>query len=222
MASLPYQRTPLSPRLHLSFFRFTLFFPSFTQSLFLFILPTFVIRIDRCGCSYRPTRMLVTTDADARIDRRGWLLLMFRAAKPLLSQCQTFTFTTSNRCFCGSRPPFLHFTRSFASQIFPCFSRSVVLSCCVHPLVAALKTVSLAYNNIMCASTIRCFNCKQLLKQAWNFNFSLQKFWWFTKSYTFASAFEQQRCLKQTWEIRSETGSEQKQEFFEKIYIRQK
>ena len=33
----------------------------------------------------------------------------------------------------------------------------------------------------MCASTMRCFNCKQLLKQAWIFNFSLQKFWWFTK-----------------------------------------
>ncbi|WP_302407165.1 hypothetical protein [Leyella stercorea] len=28
-------------------------------------------RIDRRGCSYRPTRMLVTTDADARNDRRG-------------------------------------------------------------------------------------------------------------------------------------------------------
>ncbi|WP_302396533.1 hypothetical protein [Leyella stercorea] len=27
-------------------------------------------RIDRRGCSYRPTRMLVSTDADARIDRR--------------------------------------------------------------------------------------------------------------------------------------------------------
>ncbi|WP_419514644.1 hypothetical protein [Leyella stercorea] len=47
----PHACTPLSPRLHLSFFRFTLFFPSFTPSLFLFILPTFVIRIDRCGCS---------------------------------------------------------------------------------------------------------------------------------------------------------------------------
>ena len=125
--------------------------------------------------------MLVTTDADARIDRRGWLLLMFRAAKPLLSQCQTFTFTTSNRCFCGSRPPFLHFTLSFSCDIFLCFPRSVVLSCCVHPLVAALKTASFAYNNIMCASTMRCFNCKQLLKRAWNFNFFLQKFWRFTK-----------------------------------------
>ncbi|WP_278863466.1 hypothetical protein [Leyella stercorea] len=46
-------------------------FPSFTPSLFFFILPTFVIRIDRRGCSYRPTQMLVSTDADARDDRRG-------------------------------------------------------------------------------------------------------------------------------------------------------
>ena len=62
---------PSFPRLHLSFFRFTLFFSLFTPSLFLFILPTFVIRIDRRGCSYRPTRMLVSVGADARIDRRG-------------------------------------------------------------------------------------------------------------------------------------------------------
>ena len=64
MASLPYPRTPLSPRLHISFFRFTLFFPLFAPSLFFFILPTFLIRIDRRGCSHRPTRMLVTVGAD--------------------------------------------------------------------------------------------------------------------------------------------------------------
>ena len=77
MASLPYPRTPLfprtplSPRLHLSFFRFTLFFSLFTPSLFLFILPTFVIRIDRRRCSYRPTQTSAPTDADIRTDRRG-------------------------------------------------------------------------------------------------------------------------------------------------------
>ena len=144
MASLPYPRTPLSPRLPLSFFRFTLFFSLFTPSLFLFILPTFVIRIDRRGCSYRPTRM---TFVD-------------------VSQCQTFTFVLPNRCFCGSRPPFLNIILSFSCNIFLCFLRSVVLSCCVHPLVAVLKTASFVYNIIMCASTKRCFNCKQLLKQA--------------------------------------------------------
>ena len=144
MASLPYPRTPLSPRLHLSFFRFTLFFSLFTPSLFLFILPTFVIRIDRRGCSHRPTRM---TFVD-------------------VSQCQTFTFVLPNRCFCGSKSPFPYLTPSFSCNIFPRFPQSAVLSCCVHPLVAALKTVSLAYNNIMCASTIQCLNCKQLLKRA--------------------------------------------------------
>ncbi|WP_302398344.1 hypothetical protein [Leyella stercorea] len=28
------------------------------------------IRVDRRGCSYRPTQMFVSTDADVRIDRR--------------------------------------------------------------------------------------------------------------------------------------------------------
>ena len=86
-----------------------------------------------------------------------------------------------NRCFCGSRPSFPYLPPSFSFHIFLCFPRSAVLSCCVHPLVAVLKTVSRAYNNIMCASTMQCFNCKQLLKRVWISNFSLQKFWWFTK-----------------------------------------
>ena len=89
----------------------------------------------------------------------------FLECKPLLSAPQTFTFVLPNRCFCGSKPPFLHFILSFSCNIFLCFPRSVVLSCCVHPLVAVLKTVSLAYNNIMCASTMWCLNCKQLLKR---------------------------------------------------------
>ena len=118
-------------------------FPSFTPSLFLFILPTFVIRIDRRGCSYRPTRM---TFVD-------------------VSQCQTVAFVLPNRCFCSSRPPFPYLTPSFSFHIFPCFPQSAVLSFCVHPLVAVLKTASFVYNIIMCASTMRCFNCKQLLKQ---------------------------------------------------------
>ena len=166
MASLPYPRTPLSPRLHLSFFRFTLFFSLFTPSLFLFILPTFVIRIDRRRCSYRPTQTSAPTDADARIDRRRCSYRPMRMTFVDVSQCQTFTFVLPNRCFCGSRPPFPYLTLSFSCNIFPCFPQSAVLSCCVHPLVAVLKTVSRAYNNIMCASTMRRFNCKQLLKQA--------------------------------------------------------
>ena len=46
------------------------------------LLSVFIIRVDRRGCSYRPTRMLVTTDADARIDRRG---CSYRSARMLVT-----------------------------------------------------------------------------------------------------------------------------------------
>ena len=115
---------------------------------------------------HRSTRMLVTVDADARIGRRGCSYRPTRMIFVDVLQCQTFTFVLPNRCFCGSRPSFLNIILSFSCNIFLCFLRSVVLSCCVHPLVALLKTVFRAYNNIMCASTMWCFNCKQLLKRA--------------------------------------------------------
>ena len=129
MASLPYPRTPLSPRLHLSFFRFTLFFSLFTPSLFLFILPTFVIRIDRRGCSHRPTRMLVSTDADARNGRRRCSYRPTRMTFVDVSQCQTFTFCTSNLYFRAAKPLLLRFKTSlftfytlFFLQYLPLFS----------------------------------------------------------------------------------------------------
>ena len=129
MASLPYPRTPLSPRLHLSFFRFTLFFPLFTPSFFLFILPTFVIRIGRRGCSYRPTQMLVSTDADARIDRRGCSYRSTRMIFVDVSQCQTFTFVLPNPYFRAAKPLLLRFKTSlftfyalFFLQYLPLFS----------------------------------------------------------------------------------------------------
>ena len=147
MASLPYPRTPLSPRLYPSFFRFTLFFSLVHPISFLLHTPYF------CH-PHRPTRMLVTVDADARIDRCGCSYRPTQMTFVDVSQCQTFTFVLPNRCFCGSRPPFLHFTLSLSFHIFLCFPQSAVLSCCVRPLVAVLKTVSLAYNNIMCASTM--------------------------------------------------------------------
>ena len=158
MASLPYPRTPLSPRLYPSFFRFTLFFSLVHTISFPLHTPYF------CH-PHRSTRMLVSTDADARIDRCGCSYRPMRMTFVDVSLCQTFTFVLPNRCFCSSRPPFPYLTPSFSFHIFLCFSRSVVLSCCVHPLVAVLKTVSLAYNNIMCASTMWCFNCRQLLKR---------------------------------------------------------
>ena len=69
MASLPYPRTPLPtlapsfPRLYLSFFRFTLFFPLVHPISFPLHTPYF------CH-PHRPTQMLVSTDADIRTDRR--------------------------------------------------------------------------------------------------------------------------------------------------------
>ena len=180
MASLPYPRTPLSHACPLfphactslssasrSSFPFSPHLFSSSYSLLLSSASTDAdARIDRRGCSYRPARMLVATDADARIDRRGCSYRPTRVIFVDVSQCQTFTFAVPNRCFCGSRPPFLHFILSFSCNIFLCFLRSVVLSCCVHPLVAVLKTASFVYNIIMCASTMRRLNCKQLLKRA--------------------------------------------------------
>ena len=152
MASLPYPRTPLSHACTL-FHLFSLVHPiSFPLHTPYFCHP------------HRPTRMLVSTDADARIGRRGCSYRPTRMTFVDVSQCQTFTFVLPNRCFCGSRPHFPYLTPSFSCNIFLCFPQSAVLSCCVYPLVAVFKTVSLAYNNIMCASTMRCFNCKQLLK----------------------------------------------------------
>ena len=75
----PHACPSLSPRLHPSFFRFTLFFPLVYPISFPLHTPYFChphrptqtsaptdadIRTDRRGCSYRLTRMLVTTDAD--------------------------------------------------------------------------------------------------------------------------------------------------------------
>ena len=129
MASLPYPRNPLSPRLHPSFFRFTLFLSLFIPSLFFFILPTFVIRIDRRRCSYRPTRMLVSTDADARIDRRRCSYRPTRMTFVDVSQCQTFTFVLPNFYFRAAKPLLLRFKTSlftfytlFFLQYLPLFS----------------------------------------------------------------------------------------------------
>ena len=114
MASLPYPRTPLSPRLHLSFFRFTLFFSLIHPISFPLHTPYFchphrparmLVTVDadarngRRGCSYRPTRMLVSIGADARIDRRGCSYRPTRMTFVDVSQCQTFTFESSNLYF---------------------------------------------------------------------------------------------------------------------------
>ena len=104
MASLPYPRTPL-PHVYTppsSASRSS--FPSFTPSLFLFILPTFVIRIDRRRHPHRPTQTSAPTDADARIDRRGCSYRPTRMTFVDVSQCQTVAFVLPNRCFRSAKP----------------------------------------------------------------------------------------------------------------------
>ena len=113
MASLPYPRTPLSPRLPLSFFRFTLFFSLFTPSLFLFILPTFVIRIDRRGCSYRPTQMIFVDVSQCQTFTFAVPNLYFRAAKPLLLRFKTFLSISPSLFFFPYLPLFSSISGAF-------------------------------------------------------------------------------------------------------------
>ena len=56
-------------------------------------------RNGRRGCSYRPTRMLVTTDADARNGRRRCSYRPTRMTFVDVSQCQTFIFVLPNLYF---------------------------------------------------------------------------------------------------------------------------
>jgi len=146
MVSLPYPRTPLSPRLPLSFFRFTLFFSLVHTISFPLHTPYFChphrptqmlvstdadIRTDRRRHPHRPTQTSAPTDADARIDRRGWLLLMFRSAKPLLSCCQTVAFAVQDLPFY-----ILH-------SLFLSISSSVFLNQRCFPVVCVLWLQSL-------------------------------------------------------------------------------
>ena len=49
------------------------------------LLSVFIIRVDRRGCSYRPTRMLVTVGADARIGRCGCSYRSVRMLFPMIA-----------------------------------------------------------------------------------------------------------------------------------------
>ena len=113
MASLPYPRNPLSPRLPPIFpvytplssasrssFPFSPHLFSSSYSLLLSSASTDAdARIDRRGCSHRPTQMLVSTDADARNDRRRCSYRPMRMTFVDVSQCQTFTFVLPNLYF---------------------------------------------------------------------------------------------------------------------------
>ena len=107
MASLPYPRTPLSPRLPLSFPTLAplflpfhaLLFPrsphlfSSSYSLLLSSASTDAdARIDRRRHPHRPTQTSAPTGADARIDRRRCSYRPTRMTFVDVSQCQTFTF----------------------------------------------------------------------------------------------------------------------------------
>ena len=133
MASLPYPRTPLSPRLYPSFFPFiplflplhALLFPrsphlfSSSYSLLLSSASTDAdARIDRCRHPHRPTQTSAPTDADIRTDRRRCSYRPARMTFVDVSQCQTFTFTkrsvqlvygrtltkTDKTPYCGQNP----------------------------------------------------------------------------------------------------------------------
>ena len=53
-------------------------------------------------------------------------------------------------------------------------------------------------------------------------NFLSESFGDSNKSHTFASAFENERNLKQNERLRAKQEANKEKEFFEKIYIRQK
>ena len=134
MASLPYPRTPLSPRLPLSFFRFTLFFSLIHPISFLLHTPYF------CH-PHRPTRMLVSTDADARNDRCGCSYRPTRMTFVDVSQCQTFTFVLSNLYFRAAKPLLLRFRTSL----------SISPSLFFFPYLPPFSSISGAF--LLCASS---------------------------------------------------------------------
>ena len=141
MASLPYPRTPL-PHVYTppsSASRSS--FPSFTPSLFLFILPTFVIRIDRRRHPHRPTQTSAPTDADARIDRRGCSYRPTRMTFVDVSQCQTFTFVLPNLYFRVAKPLLLRFKTSL----------SISHSLFFFPYLPLFFSISSAF--LLCASS---------------------------------------------------------------------
>ena len=112
MASLPYPRNPLSPRLHPSFPTLAPLFLPLHALLFPFHPISFPLHTPYFCHPHRPTQMLVSTDADARIDRRGCSYRPTRMTFVDVSQCQTFTFCTSNLYFRAAKPLLLRFKTS--------------------------------------------------------------------------------------------------------------
>ena len=129
MASLPYPRTPLSPRLYHSFFPFIPLFLPLHALLFPFHPISFPLHTPYFCHPHRPARMLVSTDADARIDRRRCSYRPTRMTFVDVSQCQTFTFAVPTLYFRAAKPLLLRFKTSlsisyslFFLQYLPLFS----------------------------------------------------------------------------------------------------
>ena len=129
MASLPYPRTPLSPRLYPSFFPFIPLFLPLHALLSPFHPISFPLHTPYFCHPHRPTRMLVTVGADARNGRRGCSYRPARMTFVDVSQCQTFTFAVPNLYFRAAKPLLLRFKTSlsishslFFLQYLPLFS----------------------------------------------------------------------------------------------------
>ena len=155
MASLPYPRNPLSPRLPPIFPVYTplssasrsssLFSPHLFSSSYSLLLSSASTdadaRIDRRRHPHRPTRILASTDADARIGRRGCSYRPTRMTFVDVSQCQTFTFCTSNLYFRAAKPLLLRFKTSL----------SISYSLFFFPYLPLFSSISGAF--LLCASS---------------------------------------------------------------------
>ena len=143
MASLPYPRNPLSPRLPPIFPVYTplssasrsssLFSPHLFSSSYSLLLSSASTdadaRIDRRRHPHRPTQTSAPTDADARIDRRRCSYRPTQMIFVDVSQCQTFTFAVPTLYFRAAKPLLLRFKTSlftfytlFFLQYLPLFS----------------------------------------------------------------------------------------------------
>ena len=134
MASLPYPRTPLSPRLPLSF-----------PTLAPLFLPLHALLFPRSphlfSSSYSLLLSSASTDADARTDRRGCSYRPTRMTFVDVSQCQTFTFVLPNLYFRSAKPLLLQLKTSL----------SISHSLFFFPYLPPFSSISGAF--LLCASS---------------------------------------------------------------------
>ena len=121
MASLPYPRTPLFPRLHPSFPTLAPLFLPLHALLFPFHPISFPLHTPYFCHPHRPTQMLVSTDADARIDRRR------HPHRPTQTSAPTDADIRTDRRRCSYRPARMTFVDVSQCQTFTFTKRSVQL-----------------------------------------------------------------------------------------------